>query len=100
MNIRPVGNRILIEHDNEGKEEQVGGIFVPSGADISKGTVVATVLFLGTGGIDNNGNRIPFDIKEGDEIVVSKHSGAEVHMGGKKYKVINQTDILCVLSED
>lgn len=100
MKIRPVGNRLLVSHVEEEKEEQIGGIFVPSGAVGDKGIVEAKVLFLGTGAIDSNGVRVPFDMKEGDEVMISKHSGAEVTLGGKKYKIINQSDILAIISED
>ena len=56
-----------------------------------------TVIALGTGKLDDNGKKIPFDVKVGDVVLTSRYGGTEVKVGDKEYKVVNQDDILAVV---
>ena len=46
---------------------------------------------------DENGNKIPFDVKVGDIVLTSRYGGTEVKVDGKEYKVVNQDDILAIV---
>ncbi len=54
-------------------------------------------MALGTGKNDDNGKKIPFDVKVGDIVLTSRYGGTEVKVDGKEYKVVNQDDILAVV---
>ena len=94
INVKPLGDRILVEAAEE-KEVKKGGIIIPDSAKEkpSEGIVVA----LGTGKTDDNGKKVPFEVKKGDRVLVSKYGGTEVKLGDKEYKIFNADDIIAVI---
>ena len=92
--IRPIGDRILVEAVEE-KETKKGGIIIP---DIAKEKPMeCRVVALGTGKTDDNGKKVPFEMKKGDRLLVGKYGGTEIQLEGKEYKVLNAEDVLAVL---
>jgi chaperonin GroES len=53
---------------------------------------------LGTGKIDDDGKKVPFEVKVGDRVLVSKYGGTEIKIDGKEYKILGSDDLLAVLS--
>ena len=47
--------------------------------------------------MDENGKKIPFDVKVGDVVLTSRYGGTEVKVADKEYKVIGQDDILAIV---
>lgn len=94
MNLKPLGDRILVEPVEE-KEVKKGGIIIPDSAKEkpTEGIVVA----LGTGKTDDQGEKVPFEVKKGDRVLISKYGGTEVKIEGKDYKILNSDDILAVI---
>ena len=94
MKIRPLHDRILVERLEE-KEVKKGGIIIPDTAKEKpqEGKVIA----IGTGKRDENGKLIPFEVKKGDRVLISKYGGTEVKLNGKEYKILNSDDILAVI---
>jgi len=94
INVKPLGDRVLVEPAEE-KEMKKGGIIIPDTAKEkpTEGIVVA----LGTGKTDDNGKKIPFEVKKGDRVLVSKYGGTEIKLDGKDYKIMNSDDILAVI---
>ena len=95
-NVRPVGDRILVEpiveKENKGKKS---GIIIP---DIAKEKPMESrVVALGTGKTGDDGKKVPFDVKKGDRVLVSKYGGTEIKLDGKEYKILNGDDILAVI---
>ena len=93
-NIKPLGDRVLLEIC-ENTEEMKGGILIPDSA--KEKPQEYKVIALGTGKNDDNGNKIPFDVKVGDIVLTSRYGGTEVKVAGKEYKVVAQDDILAVI---
>ena len=93
-NIQPLGDRVLLELC-ENKEQMKGGIFIPDAAQEKPQEF--RVVALGTGKNDDNGNKIPFDVKVGDIVLTSRYGGTEVKVDGKEYKVVNSDDILAIV---
>jgi chaperonin GroES len=95
LNIRPLGDRILVEAV-EDKEEKKGGIVIP---DIAKEKPMeCRVVALGTGKTDDGGTKVPFEMKKGDRLLATKYGGTEVELQGKAYKILNSEDVLAVLA--
>jgi chaperonin GroES len=94
MNIKPIGDRIVVK-PLEAEEITKGGIILPDSAKEKpqKGKVVA----IGTGKILENGTRVPVEVKEGDTIIYSKYGGTEVKFEGEEYLIVSERDILAVL---
>ena len=94
LNIRPIGDRILVEAVEE-KEVKKGGIVIP---DIAKEKPMeCRVVALGTGKTDDNGKKVPFEMKKGDRLLVAKYGGTEVHVEGKEYRILSSDDVLAVI---
>jgi chaperonin GroES len=93
-NLKPLGDRILVEPVEE-KEVKKGGIIIPDSAKEKpqEGIVVA----LGTGKTDDNGKKLPFEVKKGDRVLVSKYGGTEIKLDGKEYKILSADDILAIV---
>ena len=94
INLKPLGDRVLVEPAEE-KETKKGGIIIPDTAKEkpTEGIVVA----LGTGKTDEDGKKIPFEVKKGDRVLDSKYGGTEIKLDGKEYKILNSDDILAVI---
>ena len=94
MNLKPLGDRVLVEPVEE-KEVKKGGIIIPDSA--KEKPTEGIVRALGTGKTDDQGKKIPFEVKVGDHVLVSKYGGTEVKLNDKDYKILNSDDILAVI---
>ena len=94
LNLKPLGDRLLVEPAEE-KEVKKGGIIIPDSA--KEKPTEGIVRALGTGKLDDKGNKIPFEVKVGDRVLVSKYGGTEVKLDGKEYKLLNSDDILAIV---
>ena len=94
LNIKPLGDRILVEAVEE-KEVKKGGIIIPETA--KEKPTESIVVALGTGKLDDEGKRIPFEVKVGDRVLVSKYGGTEIKIDGKEYKILSSDDVLAVI---
>ena len=94
VNIKPLGDRVLLEIC-ETAEQIKGGIVIPDTA--KEKPQEFKVLALGTGKLDKDGKKIPFDVKVGDIVLTSRYGGTEVKHNDKEYKVISQDDILAIV---
>ena len=93
VKIKPLGDRLIVKPIE--RETMKGGIIIPDTAKEKPQEYV--VVALGTGKNDDNGNKIPFDVKVGDIVLTSRYGGTEVKVSGKEYKVVNQEDILAIV---
>ena len=94
LNIKPLGDRILVEAVEE-KEVKKGGIIIPDTAKEKPQEGIVRVL--GTGKLGEDGKKIAFEVKVGDRVLVSKYGGTEIKIDGKEYKILNSDDILAVI---
>jgi chaperonin GroES len=94
LKVKPLGDRVLVEPAEE-KEVKKGGIIIPDSA--KEKPTEAIVRALGTGKTDDNGKKVPFEVKEGDRVLISKYGGTEIKLDDKEYKILNSDDILAVL---
>ena len=94
--IKPLEDRILIE-PLEATQQTQSGLYIPDTAKEKpqEGKVIAT----GPGRIDDNGNRVPLDVAEGDVVIFSKYGGTEVKYDGHEYLLLNARDILAVVNK-
>ena len=92
--VRPLGDRVLVEPAEE-KEQKQGGIIIPDSA--KEKPTESIVVALGTGKTDDDGKKVPFEMKKGDRVLVSKYGGTEIKLDGKEYKILNSDDILAIV---
>ena len=94
VNLKPLGDRVLVEPVEE-KEVKKGGIIIPDTA--KEKPTEGLIIALGTGKTDDDGKKVPFEVKKGDRVLISKYGGTEVKLNGKEYKILNSDDILAVV---
>ncbi|EPD33043.1 co-chaperone GroES [Propionimicrobium lymphophilum] len=94
--IKPLEDRVLVQ-PMEAETTTASGLVIPDSAKEKpqEGKVVAT----GPGRIDDKGERIAMDVKEGDVVIFSKYGGTEVHYDGADYLLLNTRDILAVVEK-
>jgi len=95
MKVRPIGERILVQRV-EAEEKTASGIYLPESA--KEKPQQAKVIALGDGKLLDNGERAPFQVKEGDTILLSKWGGQEIKLQDEEYLVLEESDVLGVLS--
>ena len=94
LNIKPLGDRLLVEPLEE-KETKKGGIIIPDTA--KEKPMESIVVALGTGKTNDDGKKIPFEVKKGDRVLVSKYGGTEIKLDGKEYKIFSSDDLLAII---
>jgi len=96
MHVRPLHDRILVQRLDEG-EQQIGGIIVPDSAKEKpqRGTVIA----VGNGRVNDDGERVKLDVKAGDTILFGKYSGQEIKIDGTEYLIMREDEVLAVVEK-
>ena len=91
MKLKPLGDRLIVRAIEE-ELTTSSGIVLPETAKEKpqKGKVLA----VGDGRIDDNGKRIPMDVKKGDEVLYSKYGGTEIKVDGEDLLVLRESDVL------
>ena len=89
MKIRPLNDRILV-HRLEQEEMTAGGIIIPDSAKEKPAEV-------GNGKLNDNGERIALEVKEGDRVLFSKYGGTDVKIDGEDYLIMREDDVLGVV---
>ena len=94
MKIRPLHDRVIVKRIEEG-EQKIGGIIIPDTAKEKpqEGRVIA----VGNGKVNDDGKKIPLDVKTGDKILFGKYSGSEVKLDDKEYLIMREEDVLAIL---
>ena len=94
MNVKPLGDRVLVQAIEQ-DEVKKGGIIIPDTAKEKpqEGRVIA----IGTGKRDDNGKLIPFEVKKNDRVLISKYGGTEIKVDGKDYLIMREDDILGII---
>lgn len=91
MDLQPLGDRIIVEVLDE-EEVLASGIVLPDTA--KEKPQRGRVLAVGPGPRDEDGEHIPMDIEEGDEIIFSKYGGTEIKIGTEDYLILRESDVL------
>lgn len=94
MNIKPLGDRIVVERIEQ-EEKTAGGIIIPDNAKEKpkQGKVVA----VGAGAKDENGKRITMDVAVGEIVLFTQWAGSEIKLDGKEYLVLKESDVIGII---
>lgn len=86
MNLKPIGNRILIKTTEELK---TGLIELPDCAKQRK--LTSMVVAVGTG------DKIPPELKPGMQVVVGKYAGVELYVNGEILHIVDLPDVHAIV---
>ena len=92
--VKPLADRVVIRALEE-TEQMRGGLYIPDTAKEKpqQGEVVA----VGPGKFDENGKRVPMDVKAGDKVLYGKYSGTEVTIDGEQLLILRESDVLAII---
>ena len=98
MNLRPLGDRIVVQRV-AAQEKTKGGILLPDNArqKPQKGKILA----VGAGHLGKDGKRRPLEVKVGDTVLFTTWAGDEFKEGRSENNILlmREEDVLAVLDE-
>jgi chaperonin GroES len=95
IKLQPLGDRVVVQPSAE-EEVTKGGIILPDTAKEKpqRGVVIA----VGPGRLDEEGKRIPMEVKKGDKVIYSKYAGSEIKQNDEEVLILRESDILAKFS--
>ncbi|TEU04126.1 MAG: co-chaperone GroES [Dehalococcoidia bacterium] len=95
MKLQPLGDRVVVRPSGE-EEVTKGGIILPDTAKEKpqRGVVIA----VGPGRLDEEGKRVPMEVKKGDKVIYSKYAGSEIKQDDEEVLILRESDILAKFS--
>lgn len=98
MNIKPLGDRLLIEATSEEEKTTKSGIVLPDTVDKKK-KMKGAVVAVGPGRITEDGKRIPMSVKVGDKVLFKEpwSEDNKFEEGDKKYFLVEENEVLGII---
>lgn len=96
MNLKPLGDRVILKVD-EAEQTTASGLYLAS--DAKEKPQKGTVLAVGEGRLDKDGNLIPVPVKVGDHVIFGKYGGTEVRHQGEDVLILRSEDIYAIVEE-
>ena len=94
--LRPLGDRVVVRPSSR-EETTRSGIVIPDTAKEKpqRGSVIA----VGQGRRDDDGDRIPMDVSVGDTVLFAKYAGTEFKFEDEEYLILSEKDILAKVDD-
>ncbi|MBS3809557.1 MAG: co-chaperone GroES [Desulfobacterales bacterium] len=96
MKIKPLNDRILVKRLEE-ESKTKGGIIIPDSA--KEKPAQGEVIAVGDGKLNDDGKRMPLQVKEGDRVLFAKYAGTEVKIEEEEHLVMREDDILGIIEK-
>jgi chaperonin GroES len=96
LNLKPLGDRLIVEPIEKEEETFAGGALVLPETAKEK-PQQGLVLAAGPGKKDDDGDRVPMDVEEGQRVLYAKYAGTEIKIDGKKLLILKESDILAIV---
>ena len=90
MNIKPVGDRLLVKAVKE-EETTKSGIVLPESVSKEKRTE-GEIIAIGSGEKVSQ-----LGLKVGQKVLYSKYGGDEIKIGEEEHKIISHEDVLAII---
>jgi chaperonin GroES len=94
LKLKPLGSRVVIKA-LEREEQTKTGLFLPDTA--KEKPQEGKVLAVGPGDRDEDGKRIPVELKEGDRVLFQKYAGTEFKLDDEELLILSEKDILATI---
>ncbi|MCK4964686.1 MAG: co-chaperone GroES [Dehalococcoidia bacterium] len=95
IKLQPLGDRVVVQPSAD-EDVTKGGIILPDTAKEKpqRGVIIA----VGPGRLDEEGKRIPMEVKKGDKVIYSKYAGSEIKQNDEEVLILRESDILAKFS--
>ena len=94
MKVKPLGDRVLLKRI-ETEEQMRGGIIIPDTA--KEKPQEAEVVAVGDGKMDDDGDRLPMSVKEGDHVLIGKYTGQDIKINDEEHTIVREDEILGII---
>lgn len=94
MNVRPLGDRLLLKRIEE-PNKTAGGIIIPDNA--KEKPMEGEVLAVGKGKVTTDAKIRPLEVKVGDKVLFGKYSGTEIKVDDKELIILKEDEVLGIL---
>lgn len=94
MQIKPLADRVVVKSLEE-TEEKKGSLYIPDTA--KEKPQQGEIMAIGPGSLNDDGKRVPLEVKKGDKVLYGKYSGTEVTVAGEEYLIMRESDILAII---
>ncbi len=96
MNLKPLGDRVIIKRDEAETTTASGLILASSSKEKPQSGIV---LAAGEGRFDKDGKLVPMPVKEGDRVLYGKFGGTEVTIDGEEVLILRADDLFAVYTD-
>ena len=93
MNLKPLGDRVIIKQD-DAEQTTASGLYIAQETKEKPSSVV--VLAVGEGKVSDAGERLPMPVAVGDRVVYGKFAGQEIENEGEKVVILRADDIIAI----
>lgn len=90
--LKPLGNRVVVKMV-EAEETTKSGLIITSKSE--EKSQIAEVIKVGPG-IEDDGKKVPMQVKEGDKVVLNQYAGTTIKYEGEEYVIVKESDILAI----
>ena len=90
--LKPLGSRVVVKMV-EAEETTKSGLIITSKSE--EKSQIAEVIKVGPG-IEEDGKKVPMQVKEGDKVVLNQYAGTTVKYEGEDYVIVKESDILAI----
>ena len=94
MKIKPLGDRVVLKAA-EVEEKTSSGIILTGNSQ--EKPQYSEVVAVGPGKDDENGKKIPMNVKVGQKVIFQQYAGSTVKMGDEEYTIVSQDSLLAVV---
>jgi len=92
--IRPLGDRLLVKRIEEAEESR-GGIIIPDTA--KEKPMEGKVIAVGGGKLDDQGKKVPLEVKVGDRVLFGKYAGTEIKIDDDEHVILREDEVLGII---
>jgi chaperonin GroES len=96
MAFRPLGDRVVVRRVKE-DQKTAGGIIIPD--TVQEKPQEGEVIAVGPGALDDDGKRVPPEVKPGEIVLFGKWSGTEVKIDGDELLIMKESDIMGIVEK-
>jgi chaperonin GroES len=94
MKVKPLHDRILVKRVDP-EEKVKGGIIIPDTA--KEKPLEGKIVAVGAGRLDDDGKRIPLEVKAGDRVLIGKYAGTEIKIDNVEHVIVREEEVLGII---
>jgi chaperonin GroES len=94
MKVKPLYDRVLVKRIEE-KEQKRGNIIIPDTA--KEKPMEGKVIAVGSGKLNDEGKRIPLEVKVGDRVLFGKYAGTEIKIDDDEHVILREEEVLGII---